>query len=181
MGEYLSSQIYYISFIYFYSRQCVNFFLFRYDKIKVKYGIAIHGCIDGFSRYLIWLCATTTNNDPSVVGAHYAAAIESLKGFPKCVRTDEGTENSLIRDFQESLKRKYNAAAGHPAYISGSSPLNQRIESYWGMLRRQCIQFYMNAFQELVENGTFDGGDFDKEILRYCFLELIQVRDAKIL
>ena len=33
------------------------------DKLK-RFGFAIHGCIDGFSRKLIWLFVSTTNNDP---------------------------------------------------------------------------------------------------------------------
>ena len=36
------------------------------DKLK-RFGFAIHECIDGFSRKLIWLFVSTTNNDPFVV------------------------------------------------------------------------------------------------------------------
>lgn len=36
-----------------------------YDKLK-PYGICINGCIDGFSRYIIWLKAGLTSNDPKV-------------------------------------------------------------------------------------------------------------------
>ena len=37
-----------------------------YDKLK-PYGIAINGCIDGFSINFVWLEASTTNIDPKVV------------------------------------------------------------------------------------------------------------------
>ena len=40
------------------------------DKLK-RFGFAIHGCIDGFSRKLIWLFVSTTNNDPFVVANFY--------------------------------------------------------------------------------------------------------------
>lgn len=36
-----------------------------YDKLK-PYGICINGCIDGFSRHIIWLQASYTSNDPKV-------------------------------------------------------------------------------------------------------------------
>ena len=36
------------------------------DRLK-RFGFAIHGCIHGFSRKLIWLFVSTTNNDPLVV------------------------------------------------------------------------------------------------------------------
>ena len=37
-----------------------------HDKLK-KWGFAIHGGIDGFSRKILWLKVSTTNNDPLVV------------------------------------------------------------------------------------------------------------------
>lgn len=36
-----------------------------YDKLK-PYGICINGCIDGFSRQIIWLRAGSTSSDPKV-------------------------------------------------------------------------------------------------------------------
>lgn len=44
--------------------------LHGYDKLK-QYGLCIHGCIDGFSRYMIWLNLYTTNNDPKLIGGYY--------------------------------------------------------------------------------------------------------------
>lgn len=41
-----------------------------YDKLK-PYGISIHGCIDGYSRYIIWLKAASTNKNPRVVACKY--------------------------------------------------------------------------------------------------------------
>ncbi len=37
-----------------------------YDKLK-PYGIAINGCIDGFSRFVLWMEAYNTNSDPKVI------------------------------------------------------------------------------------------------------------------
>lgn len=36
-----------------------------YDKLK-PYGICINGCIDGFSRHIMWLEAGRTSSDPKV-------------------------------------------------------------------------------------------------------------------
>ena len=38
-----------------------------YDKIK-PYGFPIHGCIDGWSRKIMWLRVSRTNNNPEVIG-----------------------------------------------------------------------------------------------------------------
>ena len=37
-----------------------------YDKLK-PFGFAIHGCIDGFSRRILWLKVGSTNNNPKVI------------------------------------------------------------------------------------------------------------------
>ena len=38
-------------------------YLDGYDKLK-PYGFEIHGCIDGYSRYILWLSVTRSNKDP---------------------------------------------------------------------------------------------------------------------
>lgn len=47
-----------------------------YDKLK-PYGLCINGCIDGFSRYIIWLRIGPTSSDPKVritISADYIAS-----------------------------------------------------------------------------------------------------------
>ena len=41
-----------------------------YDKLK-PYGFPIHGCIDGFSRRIIWLNVARTNNNPAVIAKFF--------------------------------------------------------------------------------------------------------------
>jgi len=41
-----------------------------YDKLK-PFGLCIHGCIDGFSRKVIWLHVSSTNSNPKVVAGYY--------------------------------------------------------------------------------------------------------------
>ncbi len=56
-----------------------------YDKLK-PYGICINGCIDGFSRQVIWLRATLTNSNPKVIGGYFVEALERCGGCPRLVR-----------------------------------------------------------------------------------------------
>ncbi|KAG5895468.1 hypothetical protein JTB14_013383 [Gonioctena quinquepunctata] len=50
-----------------------------YDKLK-PYGIAINGCIDAFSRNVLWLEAAFTNDDPAVISHEYSRI---LRGLPQ--------------------------------------------------------------------------------------------------
>ena len=143
--------------------------LHGYDKLK-PYGLAIHGCIDGFSRRVQWLRVHSTNNDPFVVAVFFIETILCIGDCPYRVRSDFGTENGNIEVIQRVLR---NDSPGCMMY--GTSALNQRIESWWAILRRECIQFWVEVFYELKENGIFTGNWLNKNTIRFCFLELIQV------
>ena len=146
-----------------------------YDKLK-PYGIAIHGCIDGFSRNIIWLNAAVSNNDPRVIAGYFIKAVSELEACPSRVRADHGTENSYIEQMQTFLRRNHDDKyKGSASFISGKSTTNQRIEWFWGLLRKEGIQFWMNIFSSLKAEGQFDGGFLDKNLIRFCFLELVQV------
>ena len=45
-----------------------------HDKLK-RFGFSIHGCIDGFSRRLIWLEVGATNKNPETIAKYYLDAI----------------------------------------------------------------------------------------------------------
>lgn len=98
-----------------------------YDKLK-PFGFPIHGCIDGFSRKILWLFVTRSNNDPEIIANAYLQSVKEHGGCPSGLRSDLGTENGL-------------AAAAHcyfrndrESHIYGSSHHNQRIEGWWSFL-----------------------------------------------
>ena len=50
-----------------------------YDKLK-PFGFCIQGCIDGYSRRIIWLEIGVTNNDSDVTAGYFLDAIHSVDG-----------------------------------------------------------------------------------------------------
>ena len=149
-----------------------------YDKLK-PYGICINGCIDGFSRKLIWLNAYTTSSDPRLIGGYYHEAVDRLQGCPRVVRGDLGTENGRVSAFQRAL-----VVPTQPdtldSYLGGASTANQRFESWWGFLRRQCAEFWIALFGELKDNGHYGGGFLDKSLIQFCCMGLIQVSQSEV-
>ena len=69
------------------------------DKLKI-WGFCIHGCVDGFSRKLLWLKVATTNNDPLVIANYYLQHIKTHKIVPNLIRMDKGSENIYCDDLQ---------------------------------------------------------------------------------
>lgn len=145
-----------------------------YDKLK-PYGIAINGCIDGFSRHIIWMQAYFTNNNPRVIAGYYFRAVAERVGCPQIIRSDFGTENVHVNRLQEFLREDLTGTVHGPCVFQGTSPANQRIESWWGIYRRQNADYWMDMFKELQSTGDFTGDATDKCLIRFCFLSLIQV------
>ncbi|XP_061165541.1 uncharacterized protein LOC133201057 [Saccostrea echinata] len=143
-----------------------------YDKLK-PYGISIHGCIDGFSRQLIWLEADVTNKRPEVVAEYFLNAVHTMKGCPQKIRADPGTENGIIATFQTFLKTD-------PSAVSfGTSTANQRIERFWGILRQMKADFWMDHFKGLVYEELLEiGNPLHKSCIQFVYLPLIK-RDLK--
>ena len=48
-----------------------------HDKLK-PFCVSIHGCIDGFSLYLIWLEVASSNRKPELIAKFYLDAVKSL-------------------------------------------------------------------------------------------------------
>ncbi|XP_065915413.1 uncharacterized protein [Dysidea avara] len=51
-----------------------------YDKLK-PFGFAIHGSIDGYSRRILWLHVSPSNNDPYIIAGYYLECVTTLKAF----------------------------------------------------------------------------------------------------
>ena len=146
-----------------------------YDKLK-RYGVCINGCVDGFSRRIVWLNAYHTNSDPKIIGGYFIEAVKSRGGCPRMLRGDAGTENAYVRDMQRFTRMKDNdALAGDFSYLEGTSTANQRIEYLWSFLRRECTDYWMCFFRQMLDDGQFSGDFLDVNLIRFCFLHLIQV------
>ncbi|XP_059187145.1 uncharacterized protein LOC131969929 [Centropristis striata] len=118
--------------------------------------------------------AFTTSSDPKIIGGYYMEAVQRLFGCPRIVRGDRGTENVKVKDFQRFLHRNIHDSSGIDSYIEGASTANQRIESWWGFLRRESMEFYISLFTDLKDRGLFDGTYLDRSLIQFCFLNIIQ-------
>ena len=152
-----------------------------YDKLK-PYGFAIHGAIDGYSRRILWLEVGPSNNNPNVIAKYYLETVLQLKTLPIIVRCDKGTENIHIAKIQPFLRSDHDDMfSGNDSFLYGKSTGNQRIESWWCILRRQSANFWMNLFKDMISIGLFKPDDpIHANCLRYCFMHLISYDLTKL-
>ncbi len=139
-----------------------------YDKLK-PFGFPIHGAIDGFSRKILWLNVTRSNNSPDNIARYYLDAVNELNGCPKTLVTDMGTENGLAASIQCYFRDNLEAHRYVP------SPRNQRIEAWWSFLSQNRSSWWRNHFKDMESEGALDcASEISMECLWYCFAELIQ-------
>ena len=98
-------------------------------KLK-RFGFVIRECIDGFSRKLIWLFVSTTNNDPLVAANFYLKAITNLGRTPNTLRMDLGTENVYCEELQVFFTKNSNS------FLYAASTRNERIEAFWSRITK---------------------------------------------
>ncbi|CAG2247999.1 unnamed protein product [Mytilus edulis] len=146
-----------------------------YDKLK-PFGISVHGGIDGFSRKILWLKATSSNKNPRIVAGHFLEYLKTSKRVPRVVRMDAGTENVIVERIQIALRSFHaDSMAGHRSVSIGRSTANQKIEMLWSFLMRNFTTFWRNLFKDMVDEGILNNADpVHLECIRFCFLPLIQ-------
>lgn len=139
-----------------------------YDKLK-PFGFPIHGCIDGWSRKVIWLYVTRSNNLPSNIAKYYLEAVNKCNGCPIDLVTDSGTENGLMAGIHSFFRDDPNSHRYVP------SPRNQRIEGWWSFLRKHQTSWWINLFNDLCTRGIVNLTEtLEKECLWFCFASLLQ-------
>ena len=133
----------------------------------------IHGCIDGYSRKLIWLEVAPSNKLPEVIAKYYTIAIKKF-GLPKCLKADDGTEHSIIEPMHITL-RSLDGPDAFDSFSIITSPQNQRIEAYWSILQRDRIGWWRMFLNELSDLQLFSNDDQALvDCIRYCFMHLIR-------
>ena len=139
-----------------------------YDKLK-PFGFPIHGAIDGFSRKILWLEVTRSNNSPDNIATYFLSTVKELKGCSRQLITDLGTENGLAA----AMLCYFHDDADAHHYVS--SPRNQRIEGWWSFYSRNRSTWWRNFFQDLEFEGVLDSSsELSMECLWYCFAPVIQ-------
>ena len=146
-----------------------------YDKLK-PYGFAIHGAIDGYSRRIVWLYVSASNNNPSNIAFYFLQTITELSMIPQVVRGDRGSENVVVCGVQRFLRRDLDdTLSGQASFRYGSSTSNQRIEAWWSQFRRAKGTWWINFFKDLIDFGIYDNSiNYHVEMLRFCFMSIIQ-------
>ena len=100
-----------------------------HDKLK-RYGFAIHACVNGYNRRVVWVKSSNSINNQAIVAYYYVTAVKQFGFCPRILRTDFGSDNVIMVNIQCQLRNSLRAHA------YGTSQSNQRIDSWWSHMRK---------------------------------------------
>ena len=131
----------------------VTLFKYRYldgnHKLIEPYRIVIHGRIDGYSRLIVFLHASSNNKADTVLQS-FLNAVQQYNLLSH-VRTDMGMENV---DVARVMLERCGLNTG--CIITGTSVHNQRFERLWREVNRIVCSRFVNIFSYLERNGLFN-------------------------
>ena len=68
-----------------------------HDKLA-RYGIEIYGCVDAYSRKIVWFFVGCSNRTQVSVLRQYLYTVKKLRYCPNFLRTDKGRETPMMAD-----------------------------------------------------------------------------------
>ena len=94
--------------------------------LMIRWCLVIHGCIDRFSRRIIYLHCSSNNLSSTVLTLFLNATEKDGELLPSRIQVDQSVGNVLVC---EAVVEKQGG--GRASFIAGPSTHNQRIERLW--------------------------------------------------
>ena len=115
--------------------------------------LAIYGCLDCFSRKIIFLYVWESNSDPLLVGSFYMQYLVEAKEMSRYLRLDKGTETGIMATIHTYLISKQDNLMDDPTSSVQFGPsTSNKIERWWKDLHERMELFIREQLLRLCHN-----------------------------
>jgi len=137
--------------------------------------LAVYGCIDTFSRKVLYLSVLHTNSNPLVIGKTYLSFIYKSLQLPKFVRMDRGTETGKLASIHAYLSHMCgNSETNATDFILYGPSTSNKIERWWRELHERLEKYFKPQIKYLLEAAYYNPhSELDRKLLYYIFQPVI--------
>uniref|UniRef100_A0A7M5WYV8 Integrase core domain-containing protein n=1 Tax=Clytia hemisphaerica TaxID=252671 RepID=A0A7M5WYV8_9CNID len=155
------------------------FSLDGHDKLmgfqNSTFPLAIYGCLDCFSRKLMFIKVWDSNSNPLTIAKFYMEYLVNSKEMPRFLRIDRGTETGDMGTIHTYLIDKHgNFADPTDSVVYGPSTSN-KIERWWRDLHERMELFIKQQLRGLLHSFDYDPtSELDRDCMKFIFIPVVQ-------
>jgi hypothetical protein len=157
-----------------------------HDKLS-RFGVEIYGCVDAYSRKIIWFFVGSSNRTQVSVLRQYLYTVKTVGYCPNLIRSDKGRETPMMADAHYFFYHTacfddptipddiFNQICFSDCYIYGKSTGNTRIEGLWYQMISRVIEQWILFFSALEADDWFrEDLPSDQVILLFIFMPILR-------
>ena len=150
-----------------------------HDKVcsfqNSTFPLGVYGCIDTFSRKILFLFVCHSNSNPLIVSKVYLRYLFETEMLSRNLRVDRGTETGKMATIHVYLLNKHEVMNDPTdAIIYGPSTSN-KIERWWRELHERLEKFFKEQLTMLLRGREYDPHSaLDRQLLAYVFIPVVQ-------
>ena len=138
------------------------------------FSLAIYGCLDTFSRKIMFLNVWDGNSEPILIGKFYVMYLNKSKVLPNYLRIDKGTENDVMASIHAYLRSKYGDLDDPTDSVLYGPSTTNKIERWWRDLHERMEKGLKVHLAKLLETHQYDPHNSrDRKILAYIFIPVL--------
>ena len=131
--------------------------------------LGVYGCLDTFSRKILFLFVCFSNSDPNVIGKRYMKYLVETNILPRYLRLDKGTETGKMCTIHAYLVDKLGLFDDPVDSVVYGPSTSNKIERWWTRLE----QYFKSQLTTLLNSREYDPhNDQHRQILAYVILSL---------
>ena len=137
--------------------------------------LCIYGCLDTFSRKILYLFVSRSNSDPMIVGKKYLEYLTEHRVMPRFLRLDKGTETGKMSTLHAFLVDKAGIMEDAVDSIIYGPSTSNKIERWWRDLHERFEQYFKEHLTYLLQRRYYDPHNADhRQLMAYVFIPVIQ-------